>query len=85
MHCLDSVFDGQRFTVDSLLPRNCFQSGQDATYSFLSHCIAKPPFASPSAQVRPTKCFLDFVKAIKAPTPKEITASPMAASILHYA
>src|ERR1700679_3489156 len=41
--------------------------------------MANPPFWSPLTQVNPTKCFFDFVRAINAPTPKEITARPMAA------
>src|SRR5215469_15243071 len=34
-------------------------------YSFLSHCMAKPPFLSPSAQVSPTKYFLDLLRAMR--------------------
>src|ERR1019366_8330401 len=64
--------------VIAFLPDTPSSPAKIPRYSFLSHCIARAPFLSPSAHVKPTKCFLDLLKAIKAPSPKLTTPMAMA-------
>lgn len=73
------IFDRQRVRVDGFLAGDSFQPSQHSAIVVLIRLERYSALFTPSSQVMPMKCFLDFVSAINAPTPSDTAASPIAA------
>ena len=67
-----SVLDAHPAGSTDFLPVIPSSPARIPRYSLLLHWIASPPFLVPSAQVNPTKCFFDLLRAVSAPNPKVI-------------